>query len=222
MDTMFDTLLQLPLLQGLASEDFTSILEKVKLHFVKLKAGETIARANTPCNELIFLLNGDVSVTTTSADGLYSLTEFARAPYLIEPQSLFGIRTDYTAKYVATTEVNSVRVSKTAVTGYLLKYEIFRLNYLNIASSQSQSLHSKLWDQPSPTPLEGRIRLFILSHLRRPEGMKLLKIKMEDLATIVNDTRNNVSKVLNDMQDRGLLELHRGEIAIPAAEHLLL
>lgn len=51
--------------------------------------------------------------------------------------------------------------------------------------------------------------------------MKLLKIKMEDLATIVNDTRNNVSKVLNDMQDRGLVELHRGEIAIPAAENLL-
>ena len=144
MDTMFDTLLQLPLLQGLASEDFTSILEKVKLHFVKLKAGETIARANTPCNELIFLLNGDVSVTTTSADGLYSLTEFARAPYLIEPQSLFGIRTNYTAKYVATTEVNSVRVSKTAVTGYLLKYEICRLNYLNIARCQPQSLHKKL------------------------------------------------------------------------------
>lgn len=91
MDTMFDTLLQLPLLQGLAPEDFTSILEKVKLHFVKLKAGETIARANTPCSELIFLLNGEVSVTTASADGIYSLTEFAQAPYLIEPQSLFGM-----------------------------------------------------------------------------------------------------------------------------------
>ena len=33
METMFDTLLQLPLFQGLAQEDFTCILEKVKLHF---------------------------------------------------------------------------------------------------------------------------------------------------------------------------------------------
>ena len=32
METMFDTLLQLPLFQGLCNEDFTSILEKVKLH----------------------------------------------------------------------------------------------------------------------------------------------------------------------------------------------
>ena len=42
METMFDTLLQLPLFQGLCHEDFTSILDKVKLHFIKHKAGETI------------------------------------------------------------------------------------------------------------------------------------------------------------------------------------
>ena len=42
METMFDTLLQLPLFQGLCHEDFTSILDKVKLHFIKHKVGETI------------------------------------------------------------------------------------------------------------------------------------------------------------------------------------
>ena len=33
MNTMFDTLLQLPLFQGLAQEDFTNILGKVKSLF---------------------------------------------------------------------------------------------------------------------------------------------------------------------------------------------
>lgn len=220
MDTMFDTLLQLPLLQGLAPEDFTSILEKVKLHFVKLKPGETIARADSPCNELIFILNGEISATTTSADNLFSMTEHFKAPYLIEPQALFGMYTCYTSKYVATTETNSVYVSKSAVTNHLLKYEIFRLNYLNIASSQAQGLNNKLWGH-IPDTLESRICRFILNHLRRPQGPKSLKIKMEDLATIVNDSRNNVSKTLNQMQDKGLLELHRGEIAIPEAERLM-
>ena len=36
MNTMFDTLLQLPLFQGLAQEDFTNILGKVKLSFTCL------------------------------------------------------------------------------------------------------------------------------------------------------------------------------------------
>lgn len=53
---MFDTLLQLPLFQGLCHEDFTSILDKVKLHFIKHKAGETIIENGSPCKQLRFLL----------------------------------------------------------------------------------------------------------------------------------------------------------------------
>ena len=33
--TMYDKLLQLPLFQGLGKNDFTQLLEKVKLHFHK-------------------------------------------------------------------------------------------------------------------------------------------------------------------------------------------
>lgn len=48
METMFDTLLQLPLFQGLAQEDFTRILEKVKLHFTKYKPGELLLKEGAP------------------------------------------------------------------------------------------------------------------------------------------------------------------------------
>ena len=68
--------------------------------------------------------------------------------------------------------------------------------------------------------LETRIKNFILSHLERASGEKVLKIKMEDLATITNDTRVNVSKALNNMQTEGLIKLHRGEIIITEAENL--
>ncbi len=44
---MFSTLLQLPLFQGLSQEDFTNILGKVKLHFSKHNAGETIISRQT-------------------------------------------------------------------------------------------------------------------------------------------------------------------------------
>lgn len=219
MDTIFDTLLQLPLFQGLAMEDFTSILEKVKLHFAKQKTGEILAQEGVPCNKLTFILNGNIAMTTTSADKCYSLTEYFEAPYLIEPQALFGLHTTYTAKYTATTPVNSISIDKTSILNDLLKYEIFRLNYLNIVSSQLQLLNNSIWS-PIPDQVETRICHFIRTHLKRLQGAKLLKIKMEDLATIVNDTRNGVSKALNGMQDKGLLELHRGEIVIPAAEKL--
>ena len=49
----------------------------------------------------------------------------------------------------------------------------------------------------------------------------VLKIKMEELANAINDTRLGVSKALNGMQEDGLLELHRGEIVIPDIERLV-
>ena len=85
METMFNTLLQLPLFQGLCHEDFTNILEKVKLHFTKHKAGEVIVKSGTPCNQLIFLLKGELSLQTTSKDDLFTFIEHMEAPYVIEP-----------------------------------------------------------------------------------------------------------------------------------------
>ena len=93
METMFDTLLQLPLFQGLCHEDFTSILDKVKLHFIKHKAGETIIKSGNPCTQLCFLLKGEISIVTNAKENIYTVIEQIEAPYLIEPQSLFGMNT---------------------------------------------------------------------------------------------------------------------------------
>ena len=45
---------------------------------------------------------------------------------------------------------------------------------------------------------------------------------MERLAEEVNDSRLNVSRVLNRLQETGMLELHRGRIEIPQLERLLM
>lgn len=112
METMFDTLLQLPLFQGLAQEDFTCILEKVKLHFTKHKPGELLLQKGSSCHELVFILKGEVASSTLSADASYSFTEYFPAPYLIEPYSMFGMNTSYASTHRANTEVHTVSISK--------------------------------------------------------------------------------------------------------------
>ena len=220
METMFDTLLQLPLFQGLCHEDFTSILDKVKLHFIKHKAGETIIKSGNPCTQLCFLLKGEISIVTNAKENIYTVIEQIEAPYLIEPQSLFGMNTNYASSYVAHTEVHTVCISKAFVLSDLFRYDIFRLNYMNIISNRAQTCYNRLWTKV-PEKLEARIADFILSHIERPSGEKILKIKMEELANAINDTRLGVSKALNGMQEDGLLELHRGEIVIPDIERLV-
>lgn len=214
METMFDTLLQLPLFQGLAKEDFTNILEKVKLHFTKHKPGEVLLESGTPCRELMFVLKGRGTFVTLSSDGTYSFTEHFAAPYVIEPYSLFGMKTCYAATYRAKSEVHTVSVSKAFVMKQLFDYEIFRLNYLNIVSNRAQVFHGRMWSA-SGMGAETHIAAFILNHTERTAGEKVLKIKMEDLAPIINETRMTVSRALNSMQEKGWIELHRGEIVIP-------
>jgi CRP-like cAMP-binding protein len=43
---------------------------------------------------------------------------------------------------------------------------------------------------------------------------------MEDLATLLDDRRINVSRMLNELQAEGLVTLRRKEIEIPALEKL--
>ena len=220
METMYDTLLQLPLFQGLAHEDFTNILGKVKLHFTKHKAGETLVKKGTTCGQLIFILNGEIASSTSSTDNSYTFTEYFQAPYLIEPQSLFGMNTSYVSTHIARTEVNTVTISKAFVMNDLFRYEIFRLNYMNIVSNRAQNLYSRLWDEPT-LDLKSKIIRFFLSHCEKPQGEKTFKVKMDDLARCLDDTRLNISKTLNELQDNGLIELHRKEILIPDAQKLL-
>ena len=217
---MYDTLLQLPLFQGLAHEDFTNILGKVKLHFTKHKAGETLVKKGTTCGQLIFILNGEIASSTSSTDNSYTFTEYFQAPYLIEPQSLFGMNTSYVSTHIARTEVNTVTISKAFVMNDLFRYEIFRLNYMNIVSNRAQNLYSRLWDEPT-LDLKSKIIRFFLSHCEKPQGEKTFKVKMDDLARCLDDTRLNISKTLNELQDNGLIELHRKEILIPDAQKLL-
>jgi len=62
---------------------------------------------------------------------------------------------------------------------------------------------------------------FLMQRSSRPTGLKVVHIKMEDLATLLNDRRINVSRMLNALQDLGLVSLRRKEIEVPALEKLV-
>ena len=217
---MYDTLLQLPLFQGICQSDFTNIIGKVKLHFSRHKPGERIVNKGDTCNELIFILKGELMSEASNNDNTYTYCEFYNAPNVIEPYSLFGMNTNYVATYTTQTDTDLVTISKSFVLSELNKYEIFRLNYLNIISNRSQVLYDRLWNLIAEDS-DTRIVNFILSHSEKLSGKKILKIKMDDFAKILGDTRLTISKALNEMQEKGLVILHRKEIEIPEVEKLV-
>ena len=212
--TMYDKLLQLPLFQVMSKFDFTDILEKVKIHFNKYEPGSCLVRQDTPCNQLIFVLDGEVQIESNDKTHKYTLWENFKSPNVIEPYSLFGMRPYFTASYTAVTEVNTLNIDKSYILNELCRYEVFNLNYMNMLSNRSQVIYNKLWNSHIGKTRD-KIINFLLLRCMTPYGAKKLSIRMEDLARLIDDTRINVSNVLNDLQNRGLIQLGRRTFSIP-------
>jgi len=217
--TMYDNFLQLPFFQGICKNDLTRIIEKVKLHFRDFRQGAIIAEQNTPCEHLTFLLKGEIGLERTDEGSNYTLSETLTAPDVFEPQSIFGMHTTYQATYKAQTDVKIMSIEKGYILKELNKHEIFRLNFLNYLSIHCQTYNQKLWNNYIGT-IEDKLVQFFLQRCRRPYGSKHLKITMEVLASLIDETRINVSRLLNELQQNDLVVLKRKGIFIPELTYL--
>lgn len=218
--TMYDNLLLLPLFQGLSKNDLTAIIEKVKFNFLTLKKDEIFIHQGESCNQIAFLLNGELEAETQDKEGIYTLSEVYKEPHIIEPHSLFGMEPVYSATYKARSLVGILTIDKTFVFSELNNREIFRINFMNILSSRAQAANQKLWDTRIGT-LNEKIIHFINLRSQKPDGEKTLKITMEDLGRLIDETRINVSRLLNELEKNDLVQLNRKAIHIPDFEKLV-
>ena len=218
--SMFETLLELPLFQGLGKDDLTQIIETVKFNFTTFEQNQIIARQDEVCNHLLFLLKGNLTVTTKSDDHQFTLTERIQAPGVLQAEALYGIYPRFTHTYTAQSDTCILSVEKQAVNHIFMSYEVFRINIMNLLSTQIFKNQRLLWRSPAER-LENKIVDFIITKVIYPAGEKTLYIKMEDLAKHLNVTRINVSKALNQMQKNGDILLKRKAIIIPALENLV-
>ena len=211
---MYETLLQLPLFQGLCTDDFTSIIEKVKFHFRNYSDNEIIMNQGEDCKQLSFLLEGTLSSQRIDEEHGFRLIETITAPAIIEPYSLFGMYPHYESTYQVQEQAKLLVIDKSYILSELSNYEIFRLNYFNLLSNRAQVSHRKLWNTHIGS-LNEKLANFFLLRCIKPEGTKKLQIGMEELAELINETRINVSRKLNELREKGIILLKRKEIYIP-------
>ena len=217
---MYDTLLSLPLFQGMSQTDFNSLLQKIRLDFVRYAQGDVIIGKGDHCRSLAFLINGTVESSRSGMDGRFTFMESIDSPSLIEPYSMFGRAGLYQRTYTAASACSFLMVDKQYIYTELGKYNICRMNLLNILSGRAQQLDNYIWSIDGQT-LRGRIIRFIQGLSDIQNGAKRLNIKMNDLATVMDATRLNVSRELNSLEADGLISLRRKEILIPALEKLV-
>ena len=81
---LYDKLLALPLFQGLSRDDLSRIVEQTPFEFKVFKVQDIIVKEDTPCDNMVFLLDGMVEATAWSDDRQYSLKEQLRAPNVLQ------------------------------------------------------------------------------------------------------------------------------------------
>ena len=205
----------------MSRDDLEIVAGHTRFGFLKVAAGRQVICAGDPCTHLYFLINGTLKIETFSDDNHYSVTEQMSSPYILQQESIFGYYQRYSHNFYALTDTNFLTLDKEEVVRLSEDFLVFRLNLINHFATKTQKLIQSQWRR-SPQTLRERIVRFFFQHTLYPAGPKTFHILMERLAEEVNDSRLNVSRALNRMQEAGLLELHRGRIEIPQLEHLLM
>ena len=243
MDTynlqLYDHLLQFPLFQGLSRAELLQMAGNTKFGFLKVAPGKPIVSDGELCTQLFFLIGGTLTLITRSDDHGYSIVEPLSAPWLLQPEALFGLSPRFSCTAMAGSEAcgrearpgsgprtadtasHFITLSKDEMLRLLDDFLIIRLNFLNIMATVAQRRSRQAWHRSSPG-LRSRIVRFLTEHCAYPAGPKTVNILMERLAMEMNDSRRDVSQVLNAMQAESLLTLHRGKIEIPSLERLFM
>jgi CRP-like cAMP-binding protein len=219
-ESFYEILLQQPLFQGLGYNDLTDIVEKVKMNFQKTPAGTVIYHETDPCNELLFVLKGNISVSHTSQNKRVSFHETWAPPTVVGISNIFGISQYHSRTYRALSDIQTLSIKKEFITHNLLSYEVFQYNLLGMLSTRTQRSDRMLWESPDASLLKRFLQVCRQNFLR-PFGEKEIHGKMIDLAVYVDATRLNLSRLLNKLEQENLIKMERKRIIIPNFEFLI-
>ena len=213
-------MMSLPLFMGMSGNDIRQLLSDHTVAYHVLTDGKVVAKADTPCDGLIFLVRGQMLISATPDDRSYTIEELLIGPGVVQPERLFGISPRYTRTFTTKGRCAVMFIAKSDVVKISSSYEIFRLNLLNTVSTQAQRMARVQWRHVADSR-RARIINFIGSRCLLMTGSKTVRIKKQRLAQQLNDSPRGIAAELRSMAEDGLVTLKRETIEVAALEQLL-
>ena len=208
---MYERLLSLPLFLGMSQSDLHEVAAYTPLAFSTYSAGQAIVVVDTPCDALTFLIQGHAESRMESDDHQWTVAERHHAPYLHQPEHLFGWHQRYTRSLQALDTCHVLRIKKSDVDHLVRQFQTVRFNLLNLLSTRSQRLSRQVRRVPAES-IEGKLFRWLEEVSDHPQSVKVLHIKQVYLARLLGESRLNLSRCLHAMEEEGKLALARGEI----------
>lgn len=208
----YDRLMRFPLFLGIGREDMLDILSRARLDFVRMQPATRVVSRGEPCRQLILLTGGTVTAAQEGTAGL-RLTEEVEAPYIIELENIFGLTQRHTLTVTTVTTCSFIIIPRSELNRMAERSAILRINITNITATALQRLRHRLWQPPTAT-LRQRFTDFVQTRSLQAGGRKWLHCKMTDLGAILNVRRAEISEMLHQLQDEGLITIRRGKVEI--------
>lgn len=208
---MFERMQSLPLLQGLNLQDFNDLIINLKLDFQQWDEGDVIVSQGERTSNLIYIMDGVFEAEMHDANTALIISEVCSGkmtPHLIEPYNLFSVKRTYERTYSFISKGATFTISRDFFVQRMLHNHVVRTNFINYLSNNLRKRN----DARGAVPINGveaKMKAAIASFCLTPDGEKVMRVKMNDFATLIDETRLNVSGVLNRWQAQGLIELRR-------------
>lgn len=224
MDSMYETILSLPLFSGVSYNKISEIVGGTKFHFLKYSPGNDIATAGEQCTHVKFLISGKVRMTIENADQRFRITQTIIAPDVLAPDFLFGRATVYPGTITAIDNVGILQIEKNDYIEILHSDPVFLYNFLNMLSRSAQKSVDGVLAVTTGS-LEQRVAFWIVA-LTQPGSTDIrLECRHRDLYSLFGVQRSIFMSTLNSMKERGILDYATNRIDVlsrPALVDLLL
>ncbi|MGM9804508.1 MAG: Crp/Fnr family transcriptional regulator [Muribaculaceae bacterium] len=220
MDSIFDTLMALPLFQGISRLKLSELVEKVPFHFSKYRDGNPIVKAGDKCNSMLFLVSGQVRIDIPCQNKRIHFIETVTAPNVIGPEYMFGKTTAYPFNVFSHGVCGTLQITKADYVNMLQTDKVFLFNILNMLSRSNQTSTASILSHTKGSICE-RIAQMV-SILAHPDATDLrISFRQKDFSSMLGSQRTSFINALEHMKADGLIDYSLNEIVIKDRNKLL-
>lgn len=217
-DSMYETLMRLPLFNGVTYKHLSEIIGHTRLEFSKYSPGERIVAAGEPCSSIMFVIGGSVRLTMRNSADRFVVSQTIETPSVVLPDFLFGLNTRFPAEVTAVDTVSIMQIKKNDFISIIRSDEVCLFNYLNLVSTNAQKSIDEVLSLPSGD-IEMRIAYLFLALTQR-DAKDITLTGVRNLHSIFGAQRVSLVRALDSMKALGVLDYDDSEIRVDSRNAL--
>ncbi len=211
---MYQLMMELPLFNGAGFDKMSEIFSFSRISFQRHMPGDTILKAGDLCDEIVFILRGQVRSTILTKNRDWAISQTLSAPNVLNPDFLFGLDTRNPATATAQGECATATIVKADYLRILNTDSVFLFNFVNRLSKDAQKSILGLQNLDNNS-IAKRLALWV-GALTDPTGTDItIECNMDPANEIIFGVkRSEFTASLDELARVGLIEYTPGRIKV--------